>query len=124
MTRHDAQVVLILAALTCAVISGLLFVVFGQVTVRRLRKDPSARSRLGIALISGWDILNVAAAVSCPRVLSRRLERGPLGYLYADSDWILSQASRVERALGRAQYWTHWMAVLLTLACFAVAGWR
>ena len=50
--------------LTC-----ILFVVFGQVTVRRLRKNPLTKEGLGIEFASGWDILNVAARFLHPNGL-------------------------------------------------------
>ena len=46
------------------VVSGILFVVFGEVTVRRLRKDPATRRYLGFEFCSGWDIVNAGVALS------------------------------------------------------------
>ena len=47
----------------------VLYVIFGQVTVRELRKNPETKEKLGIEFVSGWDILNVAGALSTPIVL-------------------------------------------------------
>ena len=38
----------------------LLYLLFGQITVRKLRKNPETKQSLGIEFVSGWDILNVA----------------------------------------------------------------
>ena len=47
-------------------IACLLYVVFGQVTVRRLRKNPKTKDALGLEFVSGWDIINVAQALAFP----------------------------------------------------------
>ncbi len=47
-----------------AFIGCILFVIFGLVTVRKLRKNPETKHALGIEFASGWDILNVAGALS------------------------------------------------------------
>ena len=44
----------------------LLLFIFGQVTVRRLRKKAETRDHLGLAFINGDDIYNVAAVLSYP----------------------------------------------------------
>jgi len=41
-------------------IAGFLFVLFGQITVRKLRKNPATKNELGVEFLSGWDIINVA----------------------------------------------------------------
>lgn len=58
--------VLVNTALLC-VITGILYVLFGQVTVRKLRKNTETKDYLGLELSSGWDILNVASAICRPR---------------------------------------------------------
>lgn len=52
-------------------ITSVLFVIFGQVTVRKLRKNPETRHELGIGFASGWDITNVAQALSLPEFLQK-----------------------------------------------------
>ena len=39
-------------------ISMVLYVIFGQVTVRKLRKNPETKHELGVEFASGWDIFN------------------------------------------------------------------
>jgi len=46
--------------------SAILYVVFGQVTVRKLIKNPETKHELGVEFVSGWDIVNVAQALSIP----------------------------------------------------------
>ena len=50
-----------------SIIAGILFVAFGQITVRKLRKKPKTKDSLGLEFISGWDIINVAQVFSFPR---------------------------------------------------------
>jgi len=63
----------------------VFFILFGQITVRKLRKNPDTKERLGIEFISGWDIINVAQALSIPRAWRRKLKSSPLSALYANS---------------------------------------
>ena len=47
-------------------IACILYVIFGQVTVQKLRKNPETRDKLGFEFVSGWDIIKVAQALSLP----------------------------------------------------------
>ena len=58
-----------------SIISGILYVVFGQMTVRKLRKNPKTKDILGLEVISGWDIINVAQAFSLPRRWLLKIEK-------------------------------------------------
>jgi len=53
----------------------VLFVLFGQITVRKLRKNSETKTELGFEFASGWDILNVAQALALPKVITRRLKK-------------------------------------------------
>jgi len=57
-----------------AFIGCILFVIFGQVTVRKLRNNPETRHELGMEFASGWDITNVAQALSLPKFLQKRVK--------------------------------------------------
>jgi len=59
-------------------VSMILYIIFGQVTVRKLRKNPKTRCELGIELISGWDIFNVAGALALPKAITRRIKRNAI----------------------------------------------
>lgn len=48
---------------------------FGQMTVRKLRKNPKTKDILGLEVISGWDIINVAQAFSLPRRWLLKIEK-------------------------------------------------
>ena len=93
-------------------ISLVLFVIFGQVTVRKLRKNPNTKDALGIEFISGWDILNVAMALGLPRRFSQQTKQSPFGMLHADPDVLYEHTTRCDRILAR---------LYLVPATFAVA---
>jgi len=88
-----------------AVIVSILFVLFGQVTVRKLRKNPQTKDHLGVQFVGGWDIINVAQALAIPRSWSRKLEKSPLSSMYANSDLLFENTSKFDRILGTIFYW-------------------
>lgn len=84
----------------------ILYVLFGQITVRKLRKNPETKDALGLEYVSGWDIINVAQSVAFPESWSKKLENGSLSFLYARSSVIRSHTSRFDRFLGSLFYWS------------------
>ena len=102
MTTEDA---VFAAILLIMLISALLYVLFGQVTVRKLRKNPETKRELGVELASGWDILNVAQALSLPKTVIRRMEKSPLYFLEADANALYKHTNVFDRILARVFYW-------------------
>ncbi|WDE08792.1 hypothetical protein SG34_033390 [Thalassomonas viridans] len=100
-------------------LSCILYVLFGQITVRKLRNNPKTKNALGMEYASGWDIINVASALAMPRRLSRKLEKGPLSYLYANSDLLFENTNKFDQILGAVFYWlfmsSSFVCVLLML---------
>ncbi len=86
-------------------VACVLYVVFGQVTVRKLRKNPNTKGALGLEYVSGWDIINVAQALAIPRSWSRRLNRSQLPSIYANSELLFEHTSKFDRLLGTVFYW-------------------
>jgi hypothetical protein len=80
-------------------------VLFGQITVRKLRKNPKTKDKLGFEYVSGWDIINVAQSLSIPRKLSKKLENTPLSFLYANSELLHDQTNLSDRILAAIFYW-------------------
>ncbi len=93
--------ILILAA----IIVGVLYVAFGQLTVKKLRKNQKTNSALGLEYASGWDIINVAQALALPRSWSRTLESSQLSFMYANSTIIHDNTTTFDRVLGFTFYW-------------------
>jgi len=56
----------------------LFYIILGQITVRKLRKNPKTKNELGVEFVSGWDILNVAGALAMPRWINRT----PFRYIF------------------------------------------
>lgn len=84
------------------IFAGIFFVVFGQVTVRKLRKNPAVKDELGVELASGWDIVNVAHALSMPLWLSDKLQKGPLSFLEANARAIKKHVNKFDVFLARS----------------------
>jgi hypothetical protein len=115
VTREDLGALFGAVFLLSFLLWGSLLVVFGEVTVRRLRRDPATRGHLGHEFLPGWDIVNVAVALSWPRRLKRRLDRGMLGGFHANTELMLCHTSLLDRILARAFYWTVVFSVLWLL---------
>lgn len=115
-----------LLAIACAIgfIAAILYVAFGQITVRKLRKNPLTKDKLGFEYVSGWDIINVAQSLSIPRKLSKKLESTPLSFLYANSELLHSQTNKFDRMLGAVFYWTLTLSggMMICLAIMDTAG--
>ncbi|MCG6202503.1 hypothetical protein [Psychromonas antarctica] len=88
-----------------AIIVGVLYVAFGQLTVKKLRKNPKTKSALGLEYASGWDIINVAQALALPRSWSRKLEGSKLSFMYANATIVHSNTTKFDRVLGFTFYW-------------------
>ena len=87
------------------IFAWILYIEFGQVTVRRLRKIPKLKETLGMEIVSGADILNVAMALSLPRWLARKASRSKVSFLFADSDLLYRHTTLFDRVLARFMYW-------------------
>lgn len=83
---------------------GIVFVVFGQVAVWRLRRDPATRHRLGMEFYPGWDIMNVPAALAWPQRTARWFDRRPLALRRADSQALHQHTSTLDRLLASICY--------------------
>ena len=108
-------------------VAWILFVIFGQVTVRKLRKNPETKHELGVEFLSGWDILNVAQALSIPQSMTRRLESSRLSFLHANIELLYKHTNWFDRFLARLFYWPFFlsvfaMVILMILNWFGVFG--
>jgi hypothetical protein len=96
-----------LLAIACSIgfFAAIFFVIFVQITVPKLRKNPDVKDKLGFEYVSGWDIINVAQSLSIPRKLAKKLEGGPLSGLYSKSDLLYKHTNRFDRVLACVFYW-------------------
>lgn len=115
MSHVAAQLSSVLLYLTVPglVVSGILYVSFGEVTVRKLRKVSELKNLLGIEFVSGGDIVNVAQTLAWPRSFMRRRDKGRYSFLHANSEAVYSHTTKLDRILGRLFYWT----MIFTVAC-------
>lgn len=90
----------------------ILHVAIGQVTVKKLRKNPETKHALGVEFASGWDILNVAQALAIPRSWSKKLGNSPLSFLYAKSEHLRNSTTAFDRALAGVFYWLFTVSAL------------
>ena len=86
-------------------ISCVLYVLFGQITVRRLRKNLKTKDVLGFEYVSGWDIINVAQVLAFPRSWSKILESSSLSLMHANAKLLHENTSKFDRFLGALFYW-------------------
>ena len=103
-------------------LSLVLYVIFGQVTVRRLRKNAVTKKALGLEFASGWDIINVAQALSLPRSFTKRLERSSLSFMYADSNLLRQNTTLVDRIIAGLFYWMFMLSSLAMIALVSING--
>lgn len=105
--------------------SWILFVIFGQVTVRKLRKKTAMRGKLGAEFASGYDIFNVASALCAPKWFREKFSQSPLAFLAADYEALYKNTSLFDRILGRV-FWISFSTsggaaiILLILDSFGV----
>ena len=90
-----------------SVVVGILYVIFGQVTVRKLRKNPETKNSLGIEFASGWDILNVAKALAMPKMITKKWKNSSQSAFYADIDLLYEHTTKFDRCLGTIFYWIY-----------------
>lgn len=83
----------------------ILYVIFSQVTVRKLRNNPQTKHALGTEFVSGWDVINVAQALAFPRSWSNKLENTRLSFIHAKASFLLENTGVLDRVLGIIFYW-------------------
>jgi hypothetical protein len=99
--------------------TAVLFVLFGQLTVRKLRKNPETKDSLGISLASGWDIINVANAFCEPKWYRERVKKSPMAAFSADYDLLYRHTTLFDRILARV-FMFLWVSSGACLILFAL----
>jgi len=116
--------ILFALSLSGIIIASIIYVIFGQTTVRRLRKTPETKNALGIEFsISGSDIIKVAQALSLPKSVSQRIRgNSTTGALHPDPDILYKHTTTFERVFARVFYWLT-MTSVLSMLLFAILNW-
>lgn len=86
-------------------VTCVLYVVFGQVTVRKLRKKQQTKDALGTEFVSGWDIINVAQALAFPLSWSKKLEQSRISFMYAKASLLREHTNKLDCILAALFYW-------------------
>jgi hypothetical protein len=69
----------LLAVASLVLFLGLIFyVIFGQLTVRKLRKNPETKHALGFEYASGTDIANVGKALAMSRKKAQKMKENKM----------------------------------------------
>lgn len=104
-----------------SIVTGLLFVLFGQITVRKLRKKTSGTGGLGLEFVSGWDILNVAGALSTPKWLREKFASSRLSGLTANYKFLYENTNRLDRVLARV-FWVFYLVTGALIIFYTLAS--
>ena len=102
MSDREFFVAILIAA---SMVSGILYLAFGQITVRKLRNNPKTKDLLGVEYASGWDIINVAQAFSLPRSWTRKIEKSKFSFMYANATVLYENTTKFDQVLGFVFYW-------------------
>ncbi len=109
--------------LAVALGSAVLYVIFGQITVRKLRKNPETKQELGIEFVGGWDIFNVATVLALPKSYAQKMrKRHGTGLLHANVDLLYKHTTVLDRFLARLFYWS-WMLSAFALIMLMILNW-
>lgn len=101
-------------------IAAILYVILGQVTVRKLRKNPAVKDQLGVEFASGWDILNVAGSLSTPAWLREKFSASRLSALSANYQALYENTNKFDRVLARIFWFFYVVSASLMLLVIAV----
>ena len=100
----DLELIIFIIIMCWAIFYWIIYIIFGQVLVRKLRKNPITKKSLGLEFVSGWDILNVAFSLSYPVWMREVAKKSPLSFLEADYDAIYPYTTRFDRVLVKIIY--------------------
>lgn len=98
-------------------LAAILSVAFGQITVRKLRKNPTTKDVLGFEFVSGWDILNVAGSLSTPKWLREKFAASPLSHLTANYQALYENTSKFDRILAKV-FWIFYVLSAFLMLVF------
>jgi hypothetical protein len=98
------------------IFSLILYVAFGQTTVKKLRKNPETTSALGLQFASGWDIFNAAQALALSKYITRKLAESPIESFDASRELLGKNTSIVDKYLAFIFYWLFVVSIISILS--------
>lgn len=117
----DTELFIFTVTLAGCIFASILFVIFGQITVKKLRKTPGARDSLGVEFANGWDILNVAQSLSLPKIIAEKINQSPIAFMYADRSVLYENTTKFDRLLARLFWYTYMISALGLLLLVALS---
>jgi len=114
----DLDLLIFIIIMCYLILFCIIYVIFGQVSVRKLRKNPITKNSLGLELVSGWDILNVAFALSYPGWMRERIKKSSLSFLEADYDATYAHTTKFDRRFAKIIYCMTGAPIVFELAAF------
>ena len=110
--------------LSVVIIDSILFVMFGQKTVSKLRNNPAIKDSLGIEFISGWDIIHVANALALPEWLTRKVRRSRLSAFFANAEVLKKHVTKFDVVIAKLFWglWIAWTSALVILMLIDKCG--
>lgn len=103
------------AIILLTIVTGILLVIFGQITVRKLRRIANKKNMLGVEFVSGWDILNVAGALSTPKWLREKFISSGLSGLTANYEFVYGNTNKLDRFIARIFWFFYLISGISTI---------
>lgn len=97
-------------------LSMILYVLFGQLTVRKLRKNPATKESLGLEFANGWDVFNVAQALALPESITKKLSQSPISFLFAKTELLIRSTNKFDKIIASIFYWVFTISILSLLS--------
>jgi small-conductance mechanosensitive channel len=95
----------------------ILFLVFAQVTVRKLEKNPATKHELGVEFMSGQRIYHVAFALVLPLWYFRKARQNPMSIINANAELVRQYTNRFDKFLAYVFFWVSAISALGTIIC-------
>lgn len=106
------EFVLFSVVLGSCFIAMILILIFGQVTVRKLKNNPETRDALGFEYMSGSNILNVVRALAMNGARAKNSNKNKMSFLYANEDILKKHTTKFDRILARILYYCIWFFMI------------
>ena len=93
----------------------ILFLIFSQFTVRKLKRNPETQNELGANFISIWHNFNIIYALVLPIRFLRLIGNGPIGGIYANADLIRQHTGVIDKVFAYLIFWIGHLSILLVI---------
>jgi hypothetical protein len=101
----EIGVTLVAILIVGTVLTSFLFLIFAQVTVRKLEKNPVTKHALGAEFVSGQRIVHAACALVLPLWYFRRARQNPMSIINANAELVRQYTNGVDKFLAHLFFW-------------------